>query len=215
MSRHIKSLVNKINFRYTENFMKNETANNLLEKIAKNMDKSKDKIIKPKHEYFRTPNEQIAYGDLSIGYKYLGGIINSRNWYLKDDLNDILINIRNILSDKTGQSFNSVLISRYINGNDYIGEHSDVNLVENSSIVGISLGATREMILKRKYIREENENEDTICISLNHGSMYEIDYTTNKYWKHSIKMDSGIVDHRICITYRNINKSIIDNNGKK
>jgi len=209
MSKHIKSLVNKINFRYTENFMKNETANELLEKIAKNMDKSKDKIIKPEREYFRTPDDQIAYGDLSIGYKYLGGIINSRNWHLKDDLNDILINIRNILSDKTGQSFNSVLISRYMDGNDYIGEHSDVNLVDNSSIVGISLGATREMILKRKYITDENE--DTLCISLNHGSMYEIDYTTNKYWKHSIKKDAGIIHPRICITYRNINKSIINN----
>eukprot|EP00483_Globobulimina_turgida_P001038 UN01040 len=60
--------------------------------------------------------------------------------------------IRKICEKHVAHILNHALIQLYRNGNDYIGDHSDktIDINPDSKIVDFSVGATREMLLKKK-----------------------------------------------------------------
>ena len=142
-----------------------------------------------------------------------------------EQMTPIVKKICEILSIKCDEQFNHVLIQLYRDGNDYIGEHADktLDIKINTDIVNYSIGATREMRLRKKKTNDNRERE-TIKIKLTHNSLFVLGWETNRKWLHSIHQDkrpqfektedelfnSG---ERISFTFRNI-ATFIDSDGK-
>lgn len=110
-----------------------------------------------------------------------------------------------ILVDNLGYGdFQQILLNWYKNGHDYIGRHSDdeKQLVPNSAIVSISLGATRKF-----RIRSKKDKEKVLMdIDLPNGSIVAMCGKFQKELKHEIVKVNGKkgenVGRRINITYR-------------
>ncbi|KDQ52613.1 hypothetical protein JAAARDRAFT_480823 [Jaapia argillacea MUCL 33604] len=104
--------------------------------------------------------------------------------------------IRSYVEKALNHPVNHVLIQHYRTGADYISEHSDktIDVVRDSSIVNVSIGAQRVMVLRTKKdaIPTDGEGErtrETQRIPLPHNSMFVLGLDTNKKWLHCIRTD--------------------------
>ncbi len=97
--------------------------------------------------------------------------------------------------------FNSVLLNYYRSGDDAIGDHCDNerDLVDNSTIATISLGATRTFRLKYK-----DKSQDTIKIKLEPGSLLLMYGECQKRLLHGINRELDVMEPRISLTYRTV-----------
>lgn len=142
----------------------------------------------------------------------------------------------------THGSLNHVLIQFYRSGRDYISEHSDktIDIVRGSSIVNVSLGAQRTMVLRKKKDAfaspaQPADNPFTLGsttpgpprpvqrIPLPHNSMLVMSLQTNQHFLHSIKRDMRRQEEkasselandcrRISLTFRCIGTSVTPEN---
>ena len=81
----------------------------------------------------------------SVGYYYSGQLAKSQ--LLSDNLSILLDKI----NTKFDAKFNGILVNKYINGNDYIGAHSDDETsLDKCGVVCISHGAVRKFRIKDK-----------------------------------------------------------------
>lgn len=123
--------------------------------------------------------------------------------------------IKTIVEAKLNQPLNHVLIQYYRSGEDYISEHSDktLDVVKDTSIVNLSLGAQRTMVLRTKKSR--GEERTTQRIPLPHNSLFVMGPRTNESWLHGIRQDRRIIvdkspeemleaGERISLTFRTI-----------
>ncbi|MCJ1475181.1 hypothetical protein MMC13_003841 [Lambiella insularis] len=121
------------------------------------------------------------------------------------------------------QPLNHALIQLYRNGNDNISEHADktLDIVRESSIVNVSLGAQRTMTLRTKRDRHSRHADSAPTerqsqrIPLPHSSIFILGPQTNRRWLHGIRPDKrdpreksldekASSGERISITFRNI-----------
>ncbi|MCJ1435395.1 hypothetical protein MMC27_004768 [Xylographa pallens] len=121
------------------------------------------------------------------------------------------------------QPLNHALIQLYRDGQDNISEHSDktLDIVRDSSIVSVSLGAQRTMVLRTKRNRHPKNGATTPGsrqvqrIPLPHNSIFVLGPRTNRRWLHGIRPDKRDAKEkseeekasdgeRISITFRNI-----------
>lgn len=187
---------NGLNIDYFENFYTKLEANNIFSKLEKEIiynSKEESKII-IFGKSIEIPRQQVAYGDEGLFYSFSGLQVKTKPW------TPLLVELKNKVEQQTNQTFNFVLINRYKDGSQYIGYHSDdeKELKDKPLIVGLSFGASRELLFKHK-------SEDIIKkINLKHGSMYVMNDPTNKNWKHSIPTRTNILEPRISLTFRNI-----------
>ena len=81
---------------------------------------------------------------------------------------------------------------------DYIGAHrdSEANLVPGSSIVTISLGATR--IFRMDRAKEKTRRDFTVS----NGAVIIIPWETNRAWKHGVPHRARDTGRRISVTLR-------------
>ncbi|KAI8499052.1 Alpha-ketoglutarate-dependent dioxygenase alkB 2 [Branchiostoma belcheri] len=95
-------------------------------------------------KYRDIPRKQVAFGDPGLSYRFSGVEIPARPW------SPLLRTIKDRIQEVTGQEFNFVLINRYKDGLDYIGEHRDdeEGLVQNAPIASLSLGQKRDFLFK-------------------------------------------------------------------
>jgi alkylated DNA repair dioxygenase AlkB len=99
--------------------------------------------------------------------------------------------------------FNQCLVNWYENGNNYIGAHSDdeSQLVENSTIISISLGATRKF-----RIRSKDDKNYRYDVDLESGTAAIMMDDMQKRYKHEIVKVSGKkgagIGRRINVTFR-------------
>lgn len=91
------------------------------------------------------------------------------------------------------------VIQRYNDGTIGIGKHKD-NEMDSRPIFGMSLGATRTLVLYPPVFNRIDR--DPIRISLPHNSLYIIHPPTNKYWMHAIESDMNVTDVRYSLTFR-------------
>lgn len=90
-------------------------------------------------------------------------------------------------------------INYYRNGNDYIGWHTDSEVVEGDLIASISLGAAR----KFQFRSIDKNKKEKYQINLTNGSIVIFDYSAaKKDWKHRIPKEPKIEEGRINITFR-------------
>eukprot|EP00656_Telonema_subtile_P008807 TRINITY_DN14119_c0_g1_i3.p1 TRINITY_DN14119_c0_g1~~TRINITY_DN14119_c0_g1_i3.p1 ORF type:complete len:590 (+),score=110.82 TRINITY_DN14119_c0_g1_i3:1-1770(+) len=102
----------------------------------------------------------------------------------------------------TGETLNHGTIQRYRDGTDSTALHSHktLDIKHGSSVVTVSLGATRKLILRSKDGRVRQE------IALADGSLYLLGWKTNVGWLHGVPQSPNetVVGPRVSLTLRNI-----------
>ncbi|KAL8711397.1 MAG: hypothetical protein Q9225_007133 [Loekoesia sp. 1 TL-2023] len=131
--------------------------------------------------------------------------------------------IRMRLEHALQQSFNHALIQLYRDGNDNISEHSDktLDIVRDSAIVNVSIGARRVMTLRTKRskhasgVDSPNASRQTQRIPMPHNSVFVLGPETNMQWLHGVRADKrptqlksedeqAFGGQRISLTFRQI-----------
>lgn len=165
------------------------------------LDASKNEV-KIMGRVHKIPRRQAAFGDPGLSYSFSGVTVPANPWI------PVLEWIRDALVERLDEKFNFVLVNRYKDGRDHIGEHRDdeKDLVERSSIAGVSFGQERDFVFKHRDARckDEARRRDIPCktVLLKHGSLVVMKYPTNTYWYHSIPMRKTATRARISLTFR-------------
>lgn len=159
-------------------------------------------------KWYDIPRKQVAHGDPNLSYTFSGNIVPARPW------TPFLNKIRDRITEMTGYTFNFVLINRYQDGRDHMGEHKDdeKDLVRKSPIASLSLGQARDFVFRHECARgsqskktEPRRDIAPIKIELQHGSLLMMNYPTNCHWYHALpqrkKLPPAI---RINMTFRNM-----------
>lgn len=99
------------------------------------------------------------------------------------------------------QPLNHCVANLYRDHHDFIGPHSDkmLDIKHGSSIVSISLGVNRPIVLKQKDSLDVQQ-----IVRLGHGSMFVMGPNTNHKWLHSIPSKQGDEGLRISLTLRQV-----------
>ena len=109
-----------------------------------------------------------------------------------------LLSLKQIIEQKTGETYNACLLNLYENGSEGMGWHSDdeKELEPLASIASLSLGADRKFLLKHKI------NKQTISVILENGSLLEMKNETQLFWKHALPKTTKVLGPRINLTFR-------------
>ena len=116
-----------------------------------------------------------------------------------------LLQLKTIIEQKTGETFNSCLLNLYHNGSEGMAWHSDgeKDLKKNGAIGSLSLGAERKFAFKHKKTKEK------IALVLAHGSLLVMKGETQSHWLHRLPPTRLISRPRINLTFRTIEENII------
>uniref|UniRef100_A0A8B9CWR4 DNA oxidative demethylase ALKBH2 n=1 Tax=Anser brachyrhynchus TaxID=132585 RepID=A0A8B9CWR4_9AVES len=148
------------------------------------------------------PRRQAVYGDPELTYTYSGVTFSPEPWI------PVLEHIRDRVASVTGHNFNFVLINRYKDGLDHIGEHRDDEreLVPRSPIASVSFGACRDFVFRHCDSRGKNATRriKPVTLQLAHGSLLMMKYPTNVYWYHSLPVRKRVLSPRINLTFRKV-----------
>lgn len=131
--------------------------------------------------------------DQGLTYKYAGHTKTPQPWLPE------LMQLKNQLEFFTKSSFNACLINYYHDGIDAMGWHADnePEIVPNSTIASISLGASRKFKFKHRQLPLTKD------ITLENGSLLLMEGTIQKHWLHALPKSKKISDPRINLTFRN------------
>ena len=108
--------------------------------------------------------------------------------------------------------FNSVLINKYVDGNDFIPMHSDNEkcIKQNSDILTVSLGETRTI-----HFQPINSTHVTeVSESLQHGDVFIMSANTQNLFKHGIPQNSS-TSMRISLTFRDLTHPQMNESSQK
>ncbi|XP_044052024.1 DNA oxidative demethylase ALKBH2 [Siniperca chuatsi] len=151
---------------------------------------------------YNIPRKQATYGDASLAYTY------SRVTRLACPWTPTLEYIRDAVTKTTGQIFNFVLVNRYKDGQDHMGEHRDdeKELDPLCPIASVSLGAARDFIFRHRDARGKQRRRqiEPVKLELAHGSLLLMNPPTNTLWYHSLPARKKIFVPRINLTFRRI-----------
>lgn len=110
-----------------------------------------------------------------------------------------LAELRDEISRITGAIYTVCIIQCYPNGRVGIKPHRDKEMVPGTTIAGLSVGATRRMVLEPTW---RAKGEEPFFFNLPSGSLYVLHPPTNDNWLHSIATD-GTAEPRYSLTFRN------------
>ncbi|KAL2091772.1 hypothetical protein ACEWY4_011570 [Coilia grayii] len=152
---------------------------------------------------YSVPRKQATYGDEGLVYSFSGVCLLARPW------TPTLENIRDAVTKATGHTFNFVLINRYKDGLDHIGEHRDDEreLDPACPIASVSLGAPRDFLFRHRRSRGGASGKDgppPVKLELAHGSLLLMNAPTNTHWYHSLPVRKRCNAPRINLTFRRI-----------
>ena len=140
----------------------------------------------------KTPRLLWAMRDKEFNIKESYSITGSSIW--NKEIEKIKVKIEKIID----KNIKYAQINYYRNGNDYIGWHTDSEVMKNDLIASISIGATRKFQFQSK-----NNQNTKFEIELTNGSLIIFDENAaKKNWKHRIPKQSKIKEGRINITFR-------------
>ena len=113
-----------------------------------------------------------------------------------------LLELKELVEKKTGETFNSCLLNLYHNGSEGMAWHSDgeTDLKKNGAIASVSFGAERKFAFKHKVSKE------TISQILENGSLLVMKGTTQTHWMHRLPPTKLVSKPRLNLTFRTIVK---------
>ena len=191
-----------LNLDYVQLFSKTE-ADTLFQEAEKVIKYNKDSKVFVHGKWHNVPRKQAAYGDAGLTYTFSGSTVAAQPWSNAP----FLKRIADLVSSLTGgHQFNFVLVNRYKDGQDHMGEHRDdeVDLVPKSSIASLSLGQIRDFVFRHKDARGSGAQRkiDPVKFELSHGSLLMMNHPTNVYWFHSLPVRKKAICPRINFTFR-------------
>lgn len=138
------------------------------------------------------------YGNDDAVYLYSGKVHHPIPWTKN------LHQLKQFIESFTHETFNSVLLNLYRNGQDSMGWHADneKELGKNPVIASISLGANRKM-----YFRD-NQSKRVISLELAHGSLLLMQGHIQDNFKHSLPKIKRVAEPRINLTFRLIGSEL-------
>ncbi|MDA3933649.1 MAG: alpha-ketoglutarate-dependent dioxygenase AlkB [Gammaproteobacteria bacterium] len=145
--------------------------------------------------YLPEPRLGIWFSDPGIDYSYSGRRCTQTAWP------ECLTRLRLQLQQRLGFDCNSVLGNLYRHGDDYMGWHSDDerDLGADPVIASVSLGASRDFVLRRKC-----DHQHKLSWTLSHGSLLLMAGRTQRDWQHAVPRRKRIGTPRINLTFRTI-----------
>ena len=142
---------------------------------------------------YKQPRLTAFYSENNKSYGYSGIELKT------EPFTPILNEIKYKIEEKYSESFNSVLLNLYRNGNDSNGWHADneKELGTNPVIASLSLGEERPFHFKHKTIKEERHK-----LLLKHGSLLIMKGEMQHFWLHQIAKTKKKINERINLTFR-------------
>lgn len=142
-----------------------------------------------------TKRKVAWYGDTTFSYTYSKTTKEALVWTAE------LLQLKKIIEDKTGETYNSCLLNLYHSGDEGMGWHSDgeKELKRNGAIASVSLGAERKFAFKHK------ETKEVVSQVLAHGSILVMKDQTQSHWLHRLPPTTRVSTARVNLTFRTIN----------
>lgn len=151
---------------------------------------------------FDIPRKQKAYGDSGLTYTFSNVTVPASNWL------PILTELKSTIRGLVNCELNFVLINRYKDGQDYMGEHQDneKDLDPSAPIVSLSFGQDRDFVFKHKDMKLRKCKDASLkkVFKLEHGSLLVMEPPTNNCWYHGLpkRSISSCPNPRINLTFR-------------
>lgn len=144
-----------------------------------------------------TKRKVAWYADQPFQYTYSNITKRALPW------NDLLLTLKLLVEEKTGQHFNACLLNLYHDGDEGMAWHSDNEkaLQKNGAIASLSFGAERKFSFKHKKTKQ------VLSLLLEHGSLLVMQGTTQTHWQHRLPPSKKITEARVNLTFRNMIKN--------
>ncbi|MCH4551446.1 alpha-ketoglutarate-dependent dioxygenase AlkB family protein [Aestuariibaculum lutulentum] len=141
-----------------------------------------------------TKRKVAWYGEKPFSYTYSNTTKHALPWTKS------LLDLKNLIEQKTGETFNSCLLNLYHDGSEGMAWHSDgeKDLKKNGAIASLSFGAERKFAFKHKDTKEKVE------LALEHGSLLIMKGETQTHWLHRLPPTKLIKTPRVNLTFRTI-----------
>lgn len=138
------------------------------------------------------PQPRLSAWFGSTVYRYSGTINHPMPWL--PELDDL----RRRLEEATAARYNSCLANLYRTGRDSVAWHADdeTTLGARPTIASVSLGATRDFILKR------TDGTGLVRIPLSHGDLLVMRDESQIDWRHCLPKRAAVTTPRINLTFR-------------
>ncbi len=172
-----------------------DEADHYFEQLMTHIEWENDKAIIFGKEII-TKRKVAWYGDEPFAYTYSNTTKYALPW-TKD-----LANLKAIIEQASGETFNSCLLNLYHTGEEGMAWHSDdeKDLKKNGAIASLSLGAERKFAFKHKLSKAK------VGLYLPHGSLLIMKGTTQSHWLHRLPPTKKVLEARINLTFRNIER---------
>lgn len=172
-----------------------EKAQYYYEHLLKNISWESDKAI-IFGKLILTKRKVAWYGDKPFNYTYSKTTKSALPWTQE------LLELKEIIEDKTEETFNSCLLNLYHNGEEGMAWHSDgeKDLKRNGAIASLSLGAERKFLFKHKITKQN------VAVQLTKGSLLVMKGETQTNWLHRLPQTKKVKTPRINLTFRTINR---------
>ncbi|KAF2358126.1 Alpha-ketoglutarate-dependent dioxygenase AlkB-like [Trinorchestia longiramus] len=153
-------------------------------------------------KWHNIPRRQATYGDTGLTYTYSGITTPARPWP------PTLAAVRDAVQAATGYKYNFVLVNRYKDGKDKMGEHKDdeKELDAGVPIASVSLGQPRHFYFVHQDARSKKRGIPKVTLTLGDGSILLMRQPTNHYWYHSLPPRASATHARINLTFRAVKK---------
>ena len=132
------------------------------------------------------------FSDESIGYYYSNQLAKSK------PLQQHLAELMKIINTRFGTKYNGILVNKYEDGNNYIGDHSDDEKnIDKAGVISISHGAVRKFRIRDKITKKIIIDIPTTSNSIIHmGGDFQKEFT------HGIPVEKKVKDERYSLTFR-------------
>jgi len=176
---------------YYDKIVNDDEVKQLYDALLNNIHWENERVVMFGKEII-TKRKVAFFSDPSITYRYASKTKIGLPW------TDSLLTIKNRVESITKESYNACLLNLYHNGEESMGWHSDneKEIIANSSIASLSLGANRKFSFKHKLSKE------TVSIELEDGSLLEMKGSVQIHWWHALLKSKKVTDARINLTFR-------------
>lgn len=156
--------------------------------------KNDQAVIFGKH--ILTKRKVAWYADTNFNYTYSNTTKKALIWTTE------LLELKQLVEEKTGTSYNSCLLNLYHDGSEGMAWHSDAekDLKKNGAIASVSFGAERKFSFKNKQTKE------TVSLLLETGSLLVMKDDTQTNWLHRLPPTTRVTQPRVNLTFRTIEK---------
>ena len=182
-----------MHYQHIPEFLYENEADKLEKYLEKEIPWQVVRYYKPERGYVVTPRETWVCG---FHQKHHYNLCN--NDYIPNPIPKFLLPLKRLVEEQLDTDFNYMLFAKYRDQNDSITFHSDDEkfLGNNPTISSITVGFTREFLLKNKLTKK------TQSFDLEHGDLFVMQNNCQADYQHAIKKVKHRCYPRYSITFR-------------